>query len=95
MQDGRTLVEITGNAPFERHHVMLLEAPPRLLVRLIGVQQNYNASAVSAPRLRGVRTGVHGRGATRNLHVVFDLAAADVAATVERRGDRIVVNLSD
>ncbi|MYH23727.1 MAG: hypothetical protein F4156_00740 [Holophagales bacterium] len=95
VQDGRTLVEITGNAPFERHHVMLLEAPPRLLVRLIGVQRDYNASAVSAPRLRGVRTGVHGRGATRNLHVVLDLAAPDIVATVERRGDRVVVSLSD
>ncbi|MYJ25993.1 MAG: hypothetical protein F4080_10795 [Holophagales bacterium] len=95
MQDGRTLVEITGNAPFERHHVLLLEAPPRLLVRLIGVQRDYNASAVAAPRLRGVRTGVHGRGATRNLHVVLDLAAPDIVATVERRGDRVVVNLSD
>lgn len=94
-QEDRTLVEITGNAPFERHHVMLLEAPPRLLVRLIGVQRGYNASAVSAPRLRGVRTGVHGRGATRNLHVVLDLAAPDIVATVERRGDRVVVSLSD
>ncbi|MXX74044.1 MAG: hypothetical protein F4210_12570 [Holophagales bacterium] len=95
VQDGRTLVEITGNAPFERHHVMLLEAPPRLLVRLIGVQRDYNASGVSASRLRGVRTGVHGRGATRNLHVVLDLAAPDIVATVERRGDRVVVHLSD
>ena len=95
VRDGRTLVEITGNAPFERHHVMLLEAPPRLLVRLIGVQRAYNASTVSAPRLRGVRTGVHGRGATRNLHVVLDLAAPDIVATVERRGDLVVVNLSD
>ncbi|MCY3928914.1 MAG: PilZ domain-containing protein [Acidobacteria bacterium] len=91
----RTVIEIVGNAPFERHHVMPLEAPPRLLVRLIGVGQAYDATAVSAPRLRGVRTGVHGRGATRNLHVVLDLAAADIAATVERRGDRVVVNLSD
>ena len=95
VQDDRTLVEITGNAPFERHHVMLLEAPPRLLVRLIGVQRNYDASAVGAPRLRGVRTGVHGRGATRNLHVVLDLAASDVVATVQRRGDRVVISLSD
>lgn len=95
VQDDRTLVEITGNAPFERHHVMLLEAPPRLLVRLIGVRRDYNASAVSAPLLRGVRTGVHGRGATRNLHVVLDLAAPDIVATVERRGDRVVVSLSD
>lgn len=91
----RTVVEIVGNAPFERHHVMPLEAPPRLLVRLIGVGRDYDATAVRAPRLRGVRTGVHGRGATRNLHVVLDLAAADIAATVERRGDRVVVNLSD
>ena len=95
VQDDRTLVEITGNAPFERHHVMLLEGPPRLLVRLIGVQRDYNASAVSAPRLRGVRTGVHGRGATRNLHVVLDLAAPDIVASVERHGDRVVVSLSD
>ncbi len=95
VRDDRTLVEITGNAPFERHHVMPLEAPPRLLVRLIGVQRDYDASAVSAPRLRGVRTGVHGRGATRNLHVVLDLATPNVVATVERRGDRVVVNLSD
>lgn len=95
MRDDRTLVEITGNAPFERHHAMPLDAPPRLLVRLIGVQRDYDASAVSAPRLRGVRTGVHGRGATRNLHVVLDLAAPNVVATVERRGDRVVVNLSD
>ena len=95
VQDGRTLVEIAGNAPFERHHVMLLEAPPRLLVRLIGVQRAYDASTVSAPRLLGVRTGVHGRGATRNLHVVLDLAAPDIVATVERRGDRVVVHLSD
>ena len=95
VQDGRTLVEITGNAPFERHQVMALEAPPRLLVRLIGVQRAYDASTVSAPRLRGVRTGVHGRGATRNLHVVLDLAAPDIVATVERRGDRVVVHLSD
>ncbi len=95
VRDDRTLVEITGNAPFERHHAMPLDAPPRLLVRLIGVQRDYDASAVSAPRLRGVRTGVHGRGATRNLHVVLDLAAPNVVATVERRGDRVVVNLSD
>ena len=95
VRDGRTLVEITGNAPFERHHVMLLEAPPRLLVRLVGVQRDYNASTVSAPRLRGVRTGVHGRGATRNLHVVLDLATPDIVARVERRGDRVVVHLSD
>ena len=95
VRDDRTLVEITGNAPFERHHVMPLDAPPRLLVRLIGVQRDYDASAVSAARLRGVRTGVHGRGATRNLHVVLDLAAPNVVATVERRGDRVVVNLSD
>lgn len=91
----RTVIEIVGNAPFERHHVMPLEAPPRLLVRLIGVGRDYDATAVRGPRLRGVRTGVHGRGATRNLHVVLDLAAADIAATVERRGDRVVVNLSD
>ena len=95
VQDDRTRVEIAGNAPFERHHVMLLEAPPRLLVRLIGVQREYDASTVSAPRLLGVRTGVHGRGATRNLHVVLDLAAPDIVATVERRGDRVVVHLSD
>lgn len=95
VQDDRTLVEIAGNAPFERHHVMLLEAPPRLLVRLIGVQRDYDASTVSAPRLLGVRTGVHGRGATRNLHVVLDLAAPDIVATVERRADRVVVHLSD
>ena len=95
VQNDRTRVEITGNAPFERHHVMPLEAPQRLLVRLIGVQRGYDASTVSAPRLLGVRTGVHGRGATRNLHVVLDLAAPDIVATVERRGDRIVVHLSD
>ena len=91
----RTVIEIVGNAPFTRHHVMPLEAPPRLLVRLVGVGRDYDASAVRGPRLRGVRTGVHGRGATQNLHVVLDLAAADIAATVERRGDRVVVNLSD
>jgi Tfp pilus assembly protein PilZ len=91
----RTVIEIVGNAPFQRHHIMPLEAPPRLVLRLIGVRQDYDASAVKGPRLRGVRTGVHGRGATRNLHVVLDLAASDIAATVERRGDRIVVNLSD
>ena len=91
----RTVIEIVGNAPFMRHHVMPLEAPPRLLVRLVGVGRDYDASGVRGPRLRGVRTGVHGRGATRNLHVVLDLAAADIAATVERRGDRVVVNLSD
>ncbi len=95
VRDGRTVVEIAGNAPFRRHHVMPLEAPPRLLVRLIGVQRAYDASAVAAPRLRGLRTAVHGRGATRNLHVVLDLAAPDMVATVERRGDRVVVNLSD
>ena len=91
----RTVIEIVGNAPFQRHHIMPLEAPPRLVLRLIGVRQDYDASAVKGPRLRGVRTGVHGRGATRNLHVVLDLTASDIAATVERRGDRIVVNLSD
>ena len=95
VRDGDTVVEIAGNAPFRRHHLMPLEAPPRLLVRLIGVQRAYDASAVAAPRLRGVRTAVHGRGATRNLHVVLDLAAPDMVATVERRGDRVVVNLSD
>jgi Tfp pilus assembly protein PilZ len=91
----RTVIEIVGNAPFQRHHIMPLQAPPRLVVRLIGVREAYDASAVNGPRLRGVRTGVHGRGATRNLHVVLDLAASDIAATVERRGDRVVVNLSD
>ncbi len=91
----RTVIEIVGNAPFQRHHIMPLEAPPRLVLRLIGVRQDYDASAVKGPRLRGVRTGVHGRGATRNLHVVLDLTASDIAATVERRGDRVVVNLSD
>ncbi len=91
----RTVIEIVGNAPFRRHHVMPLEAPPRLVVRLIGVGQDYDASAVRGPRLRAVRTGVHGRGATRNLHVVLDLTASDIAATVERRGARVVINLSD
>jgi uncharacterized protein (TIGR02266 family) len=91
----RTVIEIVGNAPFQRHHVMPLEAPPRLVVRLIGVGQDYDASAVRGPRLRAVRTGVHGRGATRNLHVVLDLTASDIAATVEHRGARVVVNLSD
>ena len=91
----RTVIEIVGNAPFQRHHVMQLDSPPRLVVRLIGVRQNYDASEIRMPRLRGVRTGVHGRGATRNLHVVLDLAAPDMAASVERRGDRVVVNLSD
>ncbi len=91
----RTVIEIVGNAPFQRHHIMPLQAPPRLVVRLIGVREAYDASAVNGPRLRGVRTGVHGRGATRNLHVVLDLTASDIAATVERRGDRVVVNLSD
>ena len=91
----RTVIEIVGNAPFQRHHIMPLDAPPRLVLRLIGVRQDYDASAVKGPRLRGVRTGVHGRGATRNLHVVLDLTASDIAATVERRGDRVVVNLSD
>jgi uncharacterized protein (TIGR02266 family) len=91
----RTVIEIVGNAPFQRHHIMPLEAPPRLVLRLIGVRQAYDASAVKGPRLRGVRTGVHGRGATRNLHVVLDLTASDIVATVERRGDRVVVNLSD
>ncbi len=90
----RTVVEIVGNAPFQRHHVMSLEGPPRLLVRLIGVRQDFDAGGVGGPGLRGVRTGVHGRGATRNLHVVLDLTASDVAATVERRGDRVVVNLT-
>lgn len=94
-RDDRTVIEIVGNAPFERHHVMPLDLPPRLLVRLIGVRSAYDASAVRAPRLRGVRTGVHGQGATRNLHVVLDLAEPDIVATVERRGDRVVVNLSD
>ena len=91
----RTVLEIVGNAPFQRHHIMPLEAPPRLVLRLIGVRQDYDASAVKGPRLRGVRTGVHGRGATRNLHVVLDLTASNIVATVERRGDRVVVNLSD
>ncbi len=95
VRDDITVVEIVGNAPFRRHHVMPLDAPPRLVVRLIGVQRAHDAGGVGAPRLRGVRTGVHGRGATRNLHVVLDLAAPDIAATVERRGDRVVVNLSD
>ena len=90
----RTVVEIVGNAPFRRHHVMSLEAPPRLVVRLIGVRQDFDASGVGGPGLRGVRTGVHGRGTTRNLHVVLDLTASDVAATVERRGDRVVVDLT-
>ncbi len=91
----RTVIEIVGNAPFQRHHVMQLDSPPRLVVRLIGVRQDYDAREIRMPRLRGVRTGVHGRGATRNLHVVLDLAAPDIAASVERRGDRVVVNLSD
>ena len=91
----RTVIEIVGNAPFQRHHVMQLDSPPRLVVRLIGVRQDYDASEIRIPRLRGVRTGVHGRGATRNLHVVLDLAAPDIAASVERRGDRVVVSLSD
>ncbi len=91
----RTVIEIVGNAPFQRHHIMPLQAPPRLVLRLIGVREAYDASAVNGPRLRGVRTGVHGRGATRNLHVVLDLTASNIAATVERRGDRVVVNLSD
>ncbi len=91
----RTMIEIIGNAAFRRHHVLPLESPPRLVVRLIGVRQDFDASAVRAPRLRGVRTGIHGRGATRNLHVVLDLTGPGIAAAVERRGDRVVVSLSD
>ncbi len=94
VEGDRTVVEVVGNAPFVRHAEMTLDGPPRLVLRLVGVRRAFDASSVTGPRLLGVRTGVHGRGATRQLHVVLDLEPG-VFTEVERSGDRIVVQITD
>jgi hypothetical protein len=97
---GSTVVQLVGNAAFRtggfRWYEMSGERP-RLLVRLTGMGGGYPKATVpvGTTELDAVRFGYHEKPAGNELHVVFDLAAADVRISgVALEEGRVVVRLT-
>lgn len=76
---------------FERSRIDGKE--PRELVRLRGASRPLEAGRydVGTPEVRRVRTGLHGSGASAELHVVLDLAAGARVFEAKVDGNRLLV----
>ncbi len=81
---------IPGDA-FERSRIDGKE--PRELVRLRGASRPVEAARyeVGTPEIRRVRTGLHGSGASAELHVVLDLAAGARVFEAQVDGHRLLL----
>jgi molecular chaperone DnaK len=76
---------------FERSRIDGKE--PRELVRLRGASRPVEAARydVGTPEVRRVRTGLHGSGASAELHVVLDLAAGARVFEAQVDGNRLLL----
>ncbi|MCH9650355.1 MAG: PilZ domain-containing protein [Deltaproteobacteria bacterium] len=96
---GATRLVITTNGRIDdgRFKYVRIEAgSPRLLIRLLGIEQGYPKVAVpmSTSEARQARIGFHPDRGQGELHVVVDLANPSVQAkSVERQGAKLVVTL--
>lgn len=71
----------------------LLQQPPRYLLRIQGVDSPYVGRPVTAPELKGMRSGLHEPPTGPEIHLVFDLASDQVTATSEIVGGVLEVHL--
>ncbi|HEX4954195.1 MAG TPA: PilZ domain-containing protein [Thermoanaerobaculia bacterium] len=96
--EGGTVVVIEGDSPFPRGAVSLSRlggGSPRILVRLAGIRSLYRPASLSVgtPELKAVRVGLHGAGDGSSLHVVLDLAGAEVRAEETVDGATVRIRL--
>lgn len=97
--EGSTRLVITTNGRIDDgrfKYVRISSGSPRLLVRLIGIEQGYPQVTVpvSTSEVQQVRVGFHPDRGRGELHVVVDLAKQRVQAkSVERQGAKLVVIL--
>lgn len=95
-----TVVVLTGDGSFPAGSYKwneIRDANPRVLLRLTQMSGGYAKSLLTAgtPELKQLRIGYHEKPAGNELHVVLDLAGADVAvASVETSGNRLYVRLA-
>jgi hypothetical protein len=99
VQVGMTSVLIRGNGRFDDAAVgvVALADPPRIWIRVRGIQTFYrpNLIEVGSPEVLRVRTGHHPEEAPPSLWVVVDLADAGMSVTGrEVAGDTIRLRVS-
>lgn len=90
---GETVVTIQGNGELRAsdYGELRLESPPRVVVKIFGIEEGYRPlTAVDSPELRQIRTALH---PDSELHVVLDLSAADVEASVGVESGRLRIRL--
>ena len=84
-QGDRTEVVIRTDAPLDDDVVnhLVLSSPPRILVRLVGVDREYlpYTTEVGTATVERVRAGLHREFEPPQLYVVVDLASADVSVS--------------
>ncbi len=82
-QEGQTEVRIVADAPIgsEDFNHLVLSDPPRVLIRLIGVQEEYRpyTTEVGGGGIEAIRAGLHREFDPPQLYVVLDLSSEDVA----------------
>ncbi len=97
---GLTVVVLTGDGGFPAGSYKwneIRDANPRVLLRLTQMSAGYPRTLLAAgtPELKQLRIGYHEKPAGNELHVVLDLAAADVTvASVEASGNRLYIRLA-
>jgi hypothetical protein len=90
---GETVVTIQGNGELRAsdYGELRLESPPRVVVKIFGIEEGYRPlTAVDSPELRQIRTALH---PDNELHVVLDLSASDVEASVGVESGRLRIRL--
>jgi len=95
---GGTAVILWGNGAMraESYSQQALGAPPRALVKILGVRQPFSPKEikVGTAEVKKIRVGYHESPGGNELHVVIDLAGARVRiARVEPDGQRLRITL--
>lgn len=99
-EGGELVVILRADGDFEAagfNHLRLDDEPPRVLVRIRGVDRPFQPTtlAVGSPEVERIRIGHHRRPGGDQLHVVLDLTAPEVRlAAVEARGNRLVLRFA-
>ncbi len=94
--DGTTIAEVSADSPILRVRHFHIEQPPRGVVRIIGIGEAYRPYQMTVDDgiVNRLRIGYHPEVSPAELHLVFDLAAADARITgIDHDGSRCAVIL--
>jgi hypothetical protein len=97
---GATTIEIRAGGALRADDVVVSRlpgAPPKVLVKLLGINRLYqpNTIEVGTEELQRIRVGLHVGARDSALHVVLDLGGADIeVASREVRGDTLRLRLT-